>query len=166
MIDKTFASAAEAVADIASRWQTELAGVVAATEIGAAEDRARRSLADNGYGTSAVRIESGRYEANATLAPEARFRAADTPANAVRIDLSTTARTYFARALGLPAEVGIRARGTAARAQFAAFHVGSGLAALDGGIANAVLGALLAQDLAMFVVFFAIDPIKQLLGVS
>jgi len=127
----------------------DVAALVAATEIGAAEDRARRSLADNGYGTSAVRIESGRYEANATLAPEARFRAADTPANAVRIDLSTTARTYFARALGLPAEVGIRARGTAARAQFAAFHVGSGLAALDGGIANAVLGALLDTRLSL-----------------
>ncbi|WP_204327080.1 hypothetical protein, partial [Stenotrophomonas maltophilia] len=38
---------------------------------------------------------------------------------------------------------------TAARAQFAAFHVGSGLAALDGGIANAVLGALLDTRLSL-----------------
>ena len=36
-----------------------------------------------------------------------------------------------------------------AAAQFAAFTIGSGTAALDGGIANAVLGALLGARLSL-----------------
>lgn len=127
----------------------DIAAMVAATDLNAAEAQARRSLADNGFADAAVTIVPGRYAADAGLAPASRFQAGGTPANAVRVGLTTTARANFARVLGVPAQVGIRASGVAARAQFASFAVGSGLAALDGGIANAVLGAMLGTRLSL-----------------
>lgn len=127
----------------------DIAAMVAAADLDAAEAQARRSLADNGYGAGSIAIVPGRYAADAGLAPGSRFQAGGTPANAVRVALATTARAHFARVLGLPSEVGIRAAGVAARAQFASFAVGSGLASLDGGIANAILGSMLGTTLSL-----------------
>ena len=56
---------------------------------------------------------------------------------------------HFAQVLGLPKTVPIQVTGTAASAQFAAFSIGSGVAALDGGIANALLGAMLGTTLSL-----------------
>ena len=127
----------------------DIAAMVAAANIGSASSAAQRSLTDNGYGTAPMKIEPGRYVADSRVAPAARFQAAGTPANAVRVSFSTTAHAHFARVLGLPADVGIRASGLAARAQFASFTVGSGLVALDGGVANAILGSLLGTKLSL-----------------
>ncbi|MCJ2042981.1 hypothetical protein MKK58_00190, partial [Methylobacterium sp. J-078] len=57
-----------------------------------------------------------------------------------------------APALGLGREIAIKVQSTAAMAQFASFTIGSGLAGLDAGVANAVLGAMLGKPLTLSVV--------------
>lgn len=126
----------------------DIAAMLAASDIANAPTAARRSLADNGYGTAVSSSITGSYDAAA--AAGTRFQAGAGPANAVRVSLSTPVPVSFGRVIGLPAAVSISATGTAAAAQFAAFTVGSGLAALDGsGLPNAVLGALLGTKLTL-----------------
>lgn len=128
----------------------DIAAMLAAVDTANADSLGRRSLADNGYGAATATIAAGRYDAStAGVAPGSRFSTGASPANAVRVALATAVPVIFARAMGLPGAVPIRVTGTAASAQFAALTIGSGLAALDGGIANAVLGALLGTRLSL-----------------
>lgn len=128
----------------------DIAAMLAAANAAQADAVARRSLADNGYGSAAtVTVAPGRYASEARVAPASRFQAEASPANAVRVGLRTGVPVHFAQVLGLPGTVPIRVAGTAATAQFAAFSVGSGVAALDGGIANAVLGAMLGTKVSL-----------------
>ena len=130
----------------------DVAAMVAAANPGQAETLARQSLTDNGYGTgSPVSITAGAYAAKSQVAPASRFQSGGAPSNAVRVALETSVRTNFARALGLAPLVPIRVTGTAAQAQFAAFSLGSGTVALQGGIANALLGAMLGAKLSLSV---------------
>ena len=128
----------------------DIAAMLAAVDTANADALARRSLADNGYGASAATVATGLYDASLSgPPPDSRFSAGASPANAVRVAVATTVPVTFGRAVGLPGSVPIRVTGTAASAQFAAFTIGSGIAALDGGIANAVLGALLGAKLSL-----------------
>lgn len=127
----------------------DIAAMLAAVDTANADALARRSLADNGYGASAATVATGLYDASLSGPPDSRFSAGASPANAVRVAVATTVPVTFGRAVGLPGSVPIRVTGTAASAQFAAFTIGSGIAALDGGIANAVLGALLGAKLSL-----------------
>ncbi|MEA1834271.1 TadG family pilus assembly protein [Methylobacterium durans] len=130
----------------------DLAAILAAAKPADAETVARQSLAANGYRAATdITVQSGRYVGDRSAAVARRFTAATAQTNAVRVDLRTSARTTFARALGLPAAFAIRTSGTAATAQFASFSVGSGLASLDAGIVNAVLGAMLGTTLSLSV---------------
>lgn len=128
----------------------DIAAMLAAVEPTKADTVARRSLGDNGYDPARATVATGGYDASAPNGvPGSRFNPGANPANAVRVGLSTTVPVTFGRAIGLPATVPIRVTGTAASAQFAAFTIGSGTAALSGGIANAVLGALLGAKLSL-----------------
>ncbi|MGU3540542.1 TadG family pilus assembly protein [Methylobacterium sp. A54F] len=130
----------------------DVAALVAAANPAQAEALARRSLADNGYaGATPITIAPGAYAGDAAVAPGSRFRPGAAPANAVRVNLRTSVPTHFARVVGLAPSVEVRVAGTAATAQFAAFTLGSGTAALDGGVANAVLGAMLGTRLSLSV---------------
>lgn len=131
----------------------DIAAMLAAVDTTRADSLARRSLADNGYGTAGATVVTGAYDGGtAGVAPGSRFSDGANPANAVRVALSTTVPVHFGRAIGLPGQVPIRVTGTAASAQFAAFTIGSGTARLDGGIANAVLGGLLGAKLSLSVI--------------
>lgn len=127
----------------------DIAATMAAVNPASAGTLARQALNDNGYGDAQAAIVAGAYSAESRIAVGSRFVAGGTPANAVRVTLQATAPTYFAPALGLARNVGIEVQGTAASAQFAAFTIGSGLASLDSGIANAVLGAMLGRRLSL-----------------
>lgn len=128
----------------------DIAAMLAAVDPTKADTVARRSLVDNGYDPARATVATGGYDASApNVVPGSRFNSGANPANAVRVGLSTTVPVTFGRAIGLPATVPIRVTGTAASAQFAAFTIGSGTAALSGGIANAVLGALLGAKLSL-----------------
>ena len=128
----------------------DIAAMLAAVDPAKADTVARRSLGDNGYGTAQATVATGGYDASApNVAPGSRFNPGVSPAHAVRVGLATTVPVTFGRAIGLPGSVPIRVTGTAASAQFAAFTIGSGTVGLSGGIANAVLGALLGAKLTL-----------------
>jgi uncharacterized membrane protein len=130
----------------------DVAAILAAANPPQAEALARQSLGDNGYsGGIPVIVTAGAYTANAQIAPASRFQAGAAPTNAVRVALQTSVRTHFARVIGLTPVVPLRVTGTAAQAQFAVFSIGSGTVALNGGIANALLGALLGTRLSLSV---------------
>ncbi|KAB1072646.1 TadG family pilus assembly protein [Methylobacterium planeticum] len=128
----------------------DIAAMVAASNPAQAESLARRSLADNGYARDITTdVSPGRYRADPLLAPSDRFKPGAAPGNAIRVALRTSVRTHFGRFLGLPAILPVEVTGTAAQAQFAAFDLGSGTLSVDGGIANALLGALLGTSLSL-----------------
>ncbi len=130
----------------------DIAAMLAAVDPSQADTVARRSLGDNGYGAATATVAPGSYDASTKgVAPGGRFSAGGSPANAVRVGLATSVPVTFGRAIGLPAAVPLRVTGTAASAQFAAFTIGSGTLKLDGGIANALLGALLGAKLSLSV---------------
>ncbi|MET3693168.1 TadG family pilus assembly protein [Methylobacterium goesingense] len=131
----------------------DIAATLAAASPALAEAAARNSLADNGYAAGAViRVQPGSYSADGRTAVDARFSTETSAPNAVRVTLQTATPTYFAPALGLGREIAIKVQSTAAMAQFASFTIGSGLAGLDAGVANAVLGAMLGKPLTLSVV--------------
>ncbi|MCJ2094824.1 pilus assembly protein TadG-related protein [Methylobacterium sp. J-072] len=128
----------------------DIAAMLAAIDPTKADTVARRSLVDNGFDPARATVATGGYDASTpNVVPGSRFNSGASPANAVRVGLSTNVPVTFGRAIGLPGSVPIRVTGTAASAQFAAFTIGSGTAALSGGIANAVLGALLGAKLSL-----------------
>jgi uncharacterized membrane protein len=130
----------------------DVAAILAAANPLQAEVLARQSLGDNGYGGGVpVIVTAGAYAANAQIAPASRFQSGAAPTNAVRVALQTSVRTHFARVIGLAPIVPLRVTGTAAQAQFAVFSIGSGTVALNGGIANALLGTLLGTRLSLSV---------------
>lgn len=92
-------------------------------------------------------VVTGRYDADADVAPEARFVAAATPVNAAKVTYSTTGTRYFAGALIPPPEIVVS--GIASTSAEAAFSVGSRLLALNGGIVNALLGGLLGSSVSL-----------------
>ncbi|PCD02553.1 hypothetical protein COC42_14185 [Sphingomonas spermidinifaciens] len=90
----------------------------------------------------------GRYRGEA--APAARFVAGGADADAVRVDVRAEVPTVFAAIFGTPS-VAVERRATARRIDLAAFAVGSRLASLDGGVANALLSALTGGSVSLSV---------------
>ncbi|UMY15668.1 pilus assembly protein TadG-related protein [Methylobacterium organophilum] len=128
----------------------DLAASLAAADPSAALGTACRSLADNGYADcSKAVVLPGTYSAESGSSAASRFQPGGKPPNAVRVTLTAAAKTLFAPVLGLPSSFPVTAEGTAATARFGAFTIGSGLVSLDGGIANALLGALLGAKLSL-----------------
>ena len=79
-----------------------------------------------------------------------RFVATTASPNAARVVARATASLFFARALGVPS-VALSRTATAARTDLASFSVGSRLAALDGGLANALLTGLTGSSVSLSV---------------
>ena len=128
----------------------DLAALSAASDLSTANAAARRALADNGFGDGTrIGVQAGAYLRSAAVANGSRFTPGATAPNAVRVSLTAPVPLTFGRYLGLPAHYDVSAVGTAANTRFAAFSVGSGVAALDAGLADAVLGALLGTSLSL-----------------
>ncbi len=128
----------------------DLAALSAASDLSTADAAARRALADNGFGDGTrIGVQAGTYLRSAAVANGSRFTPGATAPNAVRVSLTAPVPLTFGRYLGLPAHYDVSAVGTAANTRFAAFSVGSGVVALDAGLANAVLGALLGTSLSL-----------------
>jgi uncharacterized membrane protein len=126
----------------------DLAALAAASDLSRAEDAARATLAANGFGhVRSLAVIKGRYEADTTLLPGARFVAGKEPYNAVRLAVATGSRLYFAKSFMAEPEISVSALG-AADAQ-ATFSIGSRLASINGGLANALLGSLLGGSVSL-----------------
>ena len=94
---------------------------------------------------------TGLYVANASVPTAQRFTASTASPNAVQVTLQAPVPLYFAALLIGRPSVTITRTAIAARAQFAAFSIGSGLASLNGGVANALLSALTGSQVQLSV---------------
>jgi uncharacterized membrane protein len=130
----------------------DLAAITAAANLGKAEEAAMVTFADNGATDAAsgnnVTVVTGHYNAVGAV-PKDRFTAGAGPVNAARVVYRTTGSRYFAGAIIPPPEIVVSA--TAGTEAEAAFSVGSRLAALDGGIVNALLGGLIGSSISLSV---------------
>ncbi|SEL37158.1 Uncharacterized membrane protein [Sphingomonas palmae] len=111
-------------------------------------DNVARDLVTASWGTATVaRVTTGRYRADATVPVAQRFTAA-ADGDAVRVELSARSPTFFARIFGYDS-LPITRAATAQRRAVASFSVGSRLAAIDGGVVNALLSALTGRTVSL-----------------
>jgi len=130
----------------------DLAAIVAASDLTHAPSAAAATVSKNNYPPdSLVAVETGVYQADASLAPQQRFTPAATPANAVRITMQTKTPLFFGRILTGEEYFKLKATSVASTTQLATFAIGSRLVSLNGGLLNALLGQLLGTSLSLSV---------------
>lgn len=146
----------------------DLAAITAAAHPAKAQEMVLLTLLDNGvqaapdtdpFASTAfvaaagrqakVSVTAGHYRNDPALAAEARFVAGAEPTNAFRVKLARRGNRYFGSDW-LPTPV-LRTAAIGHAAPEAAFTIGSRLASLDGGVANALLGALLGTEVSLSV---------------
>jgi uncharacterized membrane protein len=135
---------------------TDLAAIAAAANASQALSAAQQNLVLNGFSASAVQsVTLGNYTANAALSPAQRFTPSTT-GTSVQVTTTIQARYYFATILNLISHTAasadsttINAQATAALTQQAAIGIGSGLASLNNGVLNSLLGGLLGSNLSL-----------------
>lgn len=93
----------------------------------------------------------GSYTADGAVAAEQRFAAGGESPNAVRLTLTRERPLTFARFLTGRDTAAISATATGARRAYAAFSLGSRVAAVHGGVPNAILSALAGSELGLSV---------------
>lgn len=123
----------------------DLAAITAANDIGRAQIAAEATVAANGEGWRTpprTTVTLGRYAADGAVPVKARFQPTALDPNAVKVSVASEAELFFGAALLGRPSVPIRREATAARADLASFSIGSRLASLKGGLANALLGDL------------------------
>lgn len=132
----------------------DLAAITAASAPRDAQSLAQKVFSDAGYDiASGLVVQSGRFEANAALAPDKRFVPDGTPLNAVRVSYQHPGTLYFGKTLA--AAPIVAAEGIAAVTPEVSFSVGSRLASLQGGVANALLGTLLGTTVSLSALDYA-----------
>lgn len=137
----------------------DLAAIAAATDPSKALDTAFKTFQANGLigatlsiddpsiqirSSHPVHVVVGQYKAAPALSVSARFSPGGSPPNAVQVTYRKTGTLFLARPWQAPPEISVAALATADPQ--AAFSVGSRLASLDGGIANALLKSLLGTS--------------------
>jgi uncharacterized membrane protein len=128
----------------------DLAAIVAASDLSNASRAAAATVAKNSLPPdSLVAVEPGVYKADASLAPQQRFTAAATPANAVRVTMRTKTPLFFGKVLTGATDYNLDAAAIATTTQLATFAIGSRLASLNGGLLNTLLGGLLGTSLSL-----------------
>ena len=129
----------------------DLAAISAAQNLGKAEKAARATLALNGVTPQTLVVTLGNYAPDSRLAPGGRFRANATPINAAKVDVGVDAALFFGKAIVKKPALRVGASGLAVNTQHASFTIGSRLAALNGGVANALLSALAGGSVSLSV---------------
>jgi uncharacterized membrane protein len=132
---------------------TDLAAIVAASNLANATNAATATVTKNNYPASdLVSVELGTYTANSAISPQARFvTPAVGTANAVRVTMTTRTPLYFAHYITGANQYNITTTATAATTQMASFAIGSRLLSVNGGLLNAMLGSMLGTTLSLSV---------------
>jgi uncharacterized membrane protein len=149
----------------------DLAALSGAMDLSHAEAAARATAWSNTGTGIEVRVTPGRYLADRSLAPAARFTANAVEPNAVQVTLTEQAPLYFGRFILGRNTTALTRTATAAATETpprAMFSIGSRLAALNGGIANQLLSGLTGSSISLSVMDY--DALAQadvnLLGFS
>ncbi len=121
----------------------DAAAIAAAGRPGEEQAAAQRIIAANcDCGIQIAVLTTGTYTPEKAVAAEQRFTGGGSSPNAVRITLTRVRPLYFGSFLtGEPDSI-IRATATGARRGYAAFSLGSRVAAVNGGLPNALLSSL------------------------
>lgn len=132
----------------------DLSAMAAARDLSHAQAAAQATAAANLPEVQTVSVTQGGYVADARLAPKDRFSAGAPEPNAARVEVAAPAPLFFGRWILQRDSLVIRKTATAAipggRPQ-AMFSIGSRLASLDGGLANALLSGLLGGKVSLTV---------------
>ncbi len=130
----------------------DLAAMAAARDLDNAEAAALATARANGWtGPLTVTIEKGRYAHDRSLSASARFQPGASEPDAVRVKVDSQAPLFFGQTITGKSSIGISRQATAARADLASFSIGTRLAALDGGLANALLSGLTGSSVSLSV---------------
>ncbi|MBN9320466.1 MAG: hypothetical protein J0I28_12335 [Caulobacterales bacterium] len=122
----------------------DLAAIAAASNLPRATAAAEATARANGFtGDLTTNATPGHWANDPAVAPAARFTAGAVDPDAARVTLTAQAPLYFGEAVLGRSSVPVTRTATAARADLASFSIGSRLASLNGGIANALISALL-----------------------
>ncbi|MES2859938.1 MAG: TadG family pilus assembly protein [Pseudomonadota bacterium] len=148
----------------------DLAAMSAAQNLDQATLAAQATAAAN-LDQVSVQVLVGRYQADPTKAPGARFAAGPDQPNAARVTLTRESPLYFGRwILGRDRIVLTRTATAASTAQppRAMFSIGSRLARLDGGVANQLLSGLTGSSVSLSAIDYSAlaDAKVNLLGFS
>jgi uncharacterized membrane protein len=130
----------------------DLAALSAASDLTDAQAAAAATANANGWSSPVTTtITLGTYVADNSVPSGKRFTTGGTSPNAVQVTLSTKAELFFGASILGVSSLPITRTATAATAQMAAFSIGAGLASLQGGVANSVLGALTGSQVSLSV---------------
>ena len=126
----------------------DAAAMAAAVRPGEERAAAERIIAANcDCGINIAALTVGTYTPEKAVAAEQRFTTGGASANAVRISLTRNRPLYFGRFLTGKTDTVIRASATGARRGYAAFSLGSRVAAVNGGLPNALLSGLTGSNI-------------------
>lgn len=131
----------------------DLAAMSAAANLDVADQAAQATVSAN-LRAATVKTELGAYVADPDIAPSGRFSVQADSANAARVTVTATAPLFFGKiVIGKDEVVQVRSAVAAARIEppRAMFSIGSRLAAVDGGVANAVIGGLTGSSVSLTV---------------
>jgi uncharacterized membrane protein len=130
---------------------TDLAAIVAASNLNNATNAASATVVQNHYPASAlISVVLGTYTANQAVGPQARFVTPATgSANAAQVTLQTQTPLYFARYITGANQFTINTTATASSTALASFAIGSRLLSVNGGLINALLGGMLGTSLSL-----------------
>ena len=122
----------------------DLAAIAAASNLARGTAAAETTAHANGFTKDLnTVVTTGHWANDPNVAPAARFTAGVADPDAARVTLTSQAPLYFAQAILGRSSVPVTRTATAARADLASFSIGSRLASLNGGVANALVSALL-----------------------
>ena len=129
----------------------DLAALSAASDTSNAAGIAQRAMVEAGLlagtSTQGLTVTTGNYDANPALATSKRFTPGKLPLNAVMVGFERPGQLHFARSWAQSPTIGATA--IAAVTPQVSFSIGSRVASLNGGIANAVLNSLLGTNVAL-----------------
>ena len=130
----------------------DMAAMAAARDLSNAQLAASATAADNGWsGALTTEAVTGKYLAQASVAPKDRFVAGGTDPDAVRVTLLADANLFFGQALLGKATTQIGRSPVGPKPDLGAFSIGTKLAGLDGGLANALLTSLTGSSVSLSV---------------
>jgi len=130
----------------------DLAAMAAARDLSNAQRAAEATAAANGWqGPLTVTVTTGGYRADPALAAASRFTPGASSPNAAKVTVAGKADLFFGQAILGRSTTDIQRSATAARAELASFQLGSRLASLNGGVANALLSGLTGSKVTLSV---------------
>ena len=132
----------------------DLSALAAAHDLARADVAARATAQANLSDVQTVAVVKGAYVADARVKPRDRFNPSASKPNAARVEVTAPAPLFFGRWILQRDALAVRRTATAAipgAEPQAMFSIGSRLASLDGGLANALLSGLLGSNVSLTV---------------